>query len=468
MKSFLSRFQKKAGLPRAGIAASSCLVERADGLVLAYGLAWYALDGLGSLSAQARKLAQLHRAGLYTVVHPRTAGVEPVVGILAKMYRPRSPHPVQSAAACFSAAVQQDAALYLAPGPAAGTYLLVGILLGLPSPEFDLVGDAGAISRAAGQFEGYLTEGVVCYVDQALVKALGSGRLDARLETFITRNRAAVQSVTSMPCLPVTGLETGGVLTAPASRAWMWPVASGMVLAGVAAAFYVLQDEASRLEEETAKKTSAAVAALTAYRSAQAAAFRSAGTQVAGKAVQAIWDSLRDYKLVRNGWLATSVVCASGACEAIYERSVEGTFEAFVETTTATESAQLSLGKLNTASLRFQTPGWSEIPELNLATVTKEDVTVAFGSQVQRMALAGLSLAVTPAAPLLSDAGPGGQVAPVERYGVGQWQVTGPADTLLAAVKRLPESATLTSLKFQVADEGVTYVALGRYFVLLR
>lgn len=465
MKLFSHRFQKKTVLSRAGVAAPSCLVERADGLVLAYGLAWYALDGLGSRSAQARKLAQLHRAGLYTVVHPRSAGVEPVVGILAKMYRPRLARPVQSAAACFSAAVQQDAALYLAPGPTTGTYLLVGVLLGLPSPEFDVVGDARAVSRVADQFEGYLTEGVVCYVDQALVKALGSGRLDACLEAFITRNRAAVQSVATMPCSPVTGLETGGVLTAPASRAWMLPVVSGMVLAGVAAAFYVLQDEASRLEEETAKKTSAA---LTAYRSAQSAAFRSAGTQVAVKAVPAIWDSVREYKLVRNGWLATSVACASGACEAIYERSVEGTFEAFLETTTATESAQLSLGKLNTASLRFQTPGWSEIPELNLATVTQEDVTVAFGSQVQRMALAGLSLAVTPPVPLLSDAGPGGQAAPVERYGVGQWQVTGPADTLLAAVKRLPESATLTSLKFQVADEGVTYVALGRYFVLLR
>jgi hypothetical protein len=248
----------------------------------------------------------------------------------------------------------------------------------------------------------------------------------------------------------------------------MWLVASGMALAGVAAAYYFFQGEASKQEEETAKKTSAAVASLTAYRTAQAAAFRSAGTQVAGKAVQAIWDSVREYKLVRNGWLATSVVCSSGACEAVYERSVEGTFEAFLETTTPSESAQLSLGKLNTASLRFQTPGWSEIPELNLATVTKEDVTVAFGSHVQRMALAGLSLAVTPPAPLLSDTGAGGQVAPVERYGVGQWQLTGPADTLLAAVKRLPESATLTSLKFQVADEVVTYVALGRYFVLLR
>jgi hypothetical protein len=438
---------------------------QADGVVLAFGLAWHPLDGLGPQEVQAKKLAGKFGAKRYTIVRHAKSSIEPEAGLLSKTAKLPKQKVIEAAAAAFALAVRENTAMYLAPGPAPGTYLLIGLLSGMPSPEFDIVGSADEVLSAADHYQTYLTQGATLYAHEALSGGGGASHVDEGIEEFIRRNSVVVRVVPSIPYASTAGKQSGGAMVAVGSSQLV--VMGGLVFLGIiglAGAFMFYQDWAAK-NSELAKTKALNAAALTSYMNSRNTAFNSEGVQLAVPATEKLWESVQSQPTLRNGWRVSTITCTAGVCEAEFNRSRASTFQTFSEASKDGETPLMALAKLDSASAKFAIPSWQEIPQLDLEKVSVSDVTVPLGTQAQLMVLAGMSVEVKPAVPLGDSVLVTARKVPVKKFKVGNWSITGPVDTLLPAVARLPSNATLSKLVVNVVDSEVSFVATGRYFI---
>ncbi len=467
-----SIFSKSKASPRNGEAnqfgrMDAFVVEHGPKSLLAYGLDWRALDGLGSLSTKAKKMARETAAKRFTVVRSKKAAIEPVIGLLLRNVKSGKGWIVEAAAACFAAAIaeqKEDRALYVGEGPVEGSYVLIGILHGIPSPEFDVVGDAETVLAAAENYRPYLAEGTSFYVHQNLLNIDTPPGFE--LLEFIHSHDSVVRRVTEMPYASVANSVMGGVMLAP-DAGGPYVMAGGIFLglAAVVGGYLYYQDwEANN--NEKAKEIALKQAALVTYQTAVQAAFKSADTQLASPAANLIWEQVRAWRTKRAGWPISTVECAQGVCTLSYARSRGTTFRKFKESERPGESAEFDLSKLESASLKLPIQDWATVPVLDLASVVEPDVTIELGTQAQVMGLAGLTVVPKPSTPMADSAALALRKVEAPKYSSGTWDVAGSADMLTAAMARLPPSSTLSSVKFTIVDKAVLFTATGRYFTV--
>lgn len=476
MASLFSLFKGKAGKGKGkGESASSgrmeaFVVEHGPTSLLAYGLEWRSLDGLGSLEKKAKKMASDTGARRYTVVRAKKASIEPVIGLLRRAVKAGQGRVVEAAAACFAAAIAEqteDSALYVGPGPKEGSFVLLGILHGIPSPEFDVVGDANTILLAAENYQPYLADGKSFYVHSELLEHETTGMGDIHeLLDFIDRYNSVVRQVPEMPYASTAHSAFGGVMDAP-SAAGPIVLAGGAFLgiAVLAGGYYLYQDWDTK-NSDRARETALLQAAMSAYQTAVDSNFKSEDIQQAAAASVRILGQINPYKTKRDGWRVTTIKCEHGTCKATFVGATGATFEQFMKALQPGEKAVLDLSKLNEAAATFEIQNWADVPVLDLASVPKDDVTVTMGTQAQTMQLAGVPVSPKERKPMAESSVLEMKKAQVVKYEVGAWDINGPLDTLVPAMNRLPKIATLSSLEFVVTDRLVTFKASGRYFTV--
>jgi hypothetical protein len=433
--------------------------------LLVHGLHWDALSQLGDATAQARRLAQKERASKYCVVHSRDGMVEPVVGLLVRSGKTKKGELLEAAAAAFAIAVEERAALYIGATEDPEQFVLLGLLQGLPSPSFDVIGTAEEIRAKADEFQEHLTEGAPLFV-HSVVHA--NAVLQSTLAAFFRRNGAVLQQVEQMPSASALGNVRGGELIGVGSSKPL--VLGGVALVAfalIAACVWLYLDWDSK-NNQTAKAKLAQEAAYQTFKTSQDTALNSVSTGVATAAAQTVWNFAKEAVLKRAGWSLSSLVCAAGSCEATYSRPISSTFDGLKKSVVAPEAERLALTLLETATVVTPIRNWEAVPllDLQLVAVGAADLVVPLGTQAQLMQVAGLSVSITEPGNLGDFAQAVASRRSPRRYRVGTWSVSGPADTFEAAIRRLPKSSTLTSVKFTPTPDGVSYAADGRFFVL--
>lgn len=438
------------------------LLPKGGNVLLAFGLGWYPLNGLGSIETQAKNLANNKKAQFVSIFQSKKAGVEVVLGCLDRSVRVPKKMSVEAGAACFAAAINEPTGLYLGPGPSDNTYVLVGILLGSPSPEFDVVGDVHEVMRAADQYRSYLTDGAALYLHTAVKTAFHEQLLDEELGEFIQSNITVIREVDEMP------YSSTGPMLKPGSSALIVQVGLGIVIVGVLAGGWVVYQDWETKNNQVAKEMALREAALTAYKASLETAYKSEGIQKALPAARLLWEQVGRLPVAKKGWLLASVTCSGGSCVSDFTRVPETTFRAFKDAQRSDETPSMEITKLDSASTSAEIPGWKDVPVVTLESLDTQspiDLTVPLGTQAQIMQLAGLGVSLTVPGPMGDASAVNAKNIVVKKYLAGGWTITGPMDTFVPATSRLPATATLSMLKVSFADKAVVFSASGRYLL---
>ncbi len=429
-----------------------------NGSDLVYGVHWNSLDGIGGIEDQAKGIARKKGYGAYCLATAHQKGGETIVGGI----KPRVGRKlVVSAAVAFAAEVEVEFAAYLGQ-LASGKFVLIGLLNGIPSPSFDIIGDAGQIVKGLEEFEPHLAQGALLYYQSRVLDA--SQEISNKIQECApsTVLRVVLDMPMRMPDDENTvrfrdlgmhkGLKFGGLFFAA-----MAVIAGGLY----GYDYYTTQ------QNKMAAANDKSAAALQGYIASRDSAFQSEPTHEVLAASEFVWGQLKNQLTNRVGWAIKSTDCSGQQCTLVYSRSRKATFAEFVKSAKQGETPVVLLSDLETAAMVMAMPELEKVPLFNLTEFKQpENHNVDFGTRAQVMALAGITLAFTQDTVLgdpnfVRDLPKGSNV--VRRS--GKWTATGPADTFVPVMRRLPLNITLSSVHFDVNPESVKFQASGRYFL---
>ncbi|ABD71934.1 hypothetical protein Rfer_4247 (plasmid) [Rhodoferax ferrireducens T118] len=429
-----------------------------NGIDLVYGVQWNSLDGIGSIEDQAKSIARKNGYGAYCVATANQKGGETIVGGI----KPRvGGKLVISSAVAFAAEVEVEFAAYLGQ-LASGKFVLIGLLNGIPSPSFDIIGEADKIVKGLEEFEPHLAQGALLYFQNSVLDA--SQEIANKVQECAPST--VLRVVSDMPMrMPDDedtvrfrdlgmhkGLKFGGLLF--------------VALAVIAGGLYGY-DYYTTQHEKMAAANDKSAAALQGYIASRDSAFQSEQTHEVLAASEFIWSQLKNQLINRAGWVIKSTDCTGPQCTLVYSRSRKATFDNFVKSAGQGETPVVLLADLETATMVVAMPAFEKVPLFNLTDFKQpENHNVDFGTRAQVMALAGITLSFTQETVLgdpnfVKDLPKGSTV--VRRS--GKWTATGPADTFVPVMRRLPLNITLSSVHFDVNTESVRFQAAGRYFL---
>ncbi len=423
----------------------------------AYGVHWDALDGIGTLQEKAKQVARKQGYASYCITRPKRKDTESLVGgIKTRVARKH----VVAAALGFAAEVGVDFAGYLGLLPS-GKFVFIGLLNGIPSPSFDIVGDAQSVLRGLEEYDSYFSSGVLLYYQESVLEA--STELARRVALITSTIR---RSVAEMPCRLPEDAEAIRFHDVGVSAPLL---ITGTILGGLAvlgAAYYGYDMYATQQQKMTAANDKTATA-IQGYIASRDAAFQEAATQEALGASALTWNQVKIKRINREGWIAKASECTGAVCTLQYARGPNATFNNFVLSKEKDEEPVVQLTDLEAGSMLLNLKGFEELPKLNLDTFQQPvDYKVDFGTRAQLMRPAGVFLTFGQEV-VLGDANfvkdlPKGFTSLRK---VGKWEAKGPGDTFVPMVRRLPGNVTLSSVKLNVSREGITFEATGRYFL---
>ena len=459
--------KRKRGVPAPRAAKTALTVPRQGGAVeIAYGVAWSALTGIGSLSEQGNKLARVNKSKAYVVCEADREEQESLVGLLkAKVGKRR----VVPAASLFAAELtnkfKASLGLYLGPHDAVpGQFCIIGILQSMPSPSFDRVGSAAQVLDIAEDYGSYAAEGAHLFIHESL-------RSNPLFDEYISRHQIA-EFVPSLPGSSLASDPNQPVFTDAGINSIKTAIIGATALLVLGGASYAAWNWYSTEMDAQAKKRADVARNLKLYVSTRDAKFNESPTFLASKAAPVLWDKIRQTRDNRAGWRLTTITCTGVQCTLLYALKKDATFKGIVKTVGAAATAKLELPLLETSSVDEPVVGMEAVEKLSLADMqATPDLTVSFGSSAQVMKRAGLDVAITSTSAL-------GDVTAMQKLGasnttarkVGTWKVVGPVDvinnrnTFVDAMNRLPPNAVLTSVEFKLNDGGSDkFSASGRY-----
>lgn len=429
-----------------------------NGSDVVHGVQWNSLDGVGAIEDQAKSIARKNGYGAYCVATAHQKGGETIVGGI----KPRvGGKVVISAAVAFAAEVGVEFAAYLGQ-LSSGKFVLIGLLNGIPSPSFDIIGDADKIVKGLEEFEPHLAQGALLYYQSSV--------LDASQEIANKVHECApttvLRAVSDMPMRMPEDEDAVRFRDLGMHKALKFGSLLFAVLAMIAGGLYGYDYYATQQDKMAAADDKSA-AALQGYIASRDAAFQSEQTREVLASAEFVWSQLKHQITNRAGWVIKSTDCTGPQCTLLYGRSRRATFNDFVKSAGQGETPVVLLADLETATMVMTMPEFEKVPSFNLSDFNQpENHNVDFGTRAQVMALAGITLAFTQET-VLGDANfvkdlPKGSTV-VRRS--GKWTAAGPADTFVPAMRRLPMNITLSSVHFDVNADTVRFQASGRYFL---
>jgi len=434
-----------------------------DHIRIAYGAEWVAIKTIGDTKPEARRIARAHRATVCTVIEPRMSGGQPVAGVgKAKL---KAKQPTYTAAEVLAAGMdsgEKEGAYLALVGD--GQYAFVGILEGGPSPGFDVVGSAEEVLAAASEFAKSFVSGAPLFVHVSVTENTPSD-----IKQFLRDHQSVVSVVDALPGLERDLEQLSPLAPLGSDRALLLAGVGTMGLLALGGAWYGWSwyHEQTNLAERRARESQAA---LNLYKASVDAGFNSLAVDQSATAGEAVWRFVENLKIQRAGWTVEQITCSGGTCTLNYQQAPrQGTFTTLSKTVQQPESPEMKVSALNVAAIKIPLPDWDKVPKLQLPMLTdiQPQLAVEFGTQGQVMEFAGLSVTFGNLTPLGDDAPlrqAGVSAGAVPRYSYGTWQIAGPADTFVAAMRRLPAQSTLSQVVYSVTRDGVKFDANGRYF----
>lgn len=416
------------------------------------------MDGVGTIEDQARHLARKSSYGAYCVVASQRKGGEALSGGIKNRVGRKL---VIAAAVAFANSVKTEFAAYVGQ-LASGKFVLVGLLNGIPSPSFDVVGDAASIISALDEFEPHFVQGATLYVQNSILAGAS--------EVFHKISGPAYSSVRTpvaeMPMRLPEDAELVRFHDLGMAKSIKFAGLACLLIAALAGGWYAF-DQYSLQQSKKSAANDRAKAALQGYVIARDAELNAAPKILVLAGADFIWRNHGPKKANRVGWIGKSTDCTGPTCISVYSRSPTATFAEFVKSKAEGEEPIVSLTDLQNASMVANFAGYDRVPLLDLATFKQPvDHIVDFGSRAQLLKLAGVILTFTPER-ILGDVNLAKQMpnmAPEIRK-VGDWTATGPADTFVPTMRRMPLNLTLSKVHFSVTPDSVTFEAKGRYFL---
>ena len=433
---------------------------KSSAVEIVYGVDWYALDGIGTLTDQANKLSRVHKGKAYALFENQGQGADSLVGFIKAKVGQRAVWP---AATLFAQSIKKATALYIGPDSTGQNLALIGLLQGMPSPSYDKVGSVAQILEAATEYGTYLTKGGELYVHESV------GHIPEMGE-FLERNTSIIKIVQALPGseLAVSNITQDAYRFKDAGTKTLtklaWGVAGAVVLGGLAFAGWTYYSEQL---EATERKKAQEKLDIKSYTASRDAAFNAQATLVASQIAPTVWNYVRQGKVSRAQWQLTGIDCVATSCVWSYAKKKDASFKGMVSTVSATQTPALELSKLDAASVSEAIPDLGTLPKLELSAIGNDPVTdlvVSFGSTAQVMQRAGLTVAIGEAG-YLGDKSMAKKLkanSPLVRK-AGVWTITGPSNTFVDAMRRMPGNATLSNVEFKLASLGDTFTAKGRY-----
>jgi hypothetical protein len=445
--------KKKAAMPAprgASAAPAAAAVE------LVYGVDWRALDGIGPLGDQANGLAKKNKCKAYALYETQGEGADSLAGFIKTKV---GNHTLVPAAAVFANAIQSATGLSIGPDSSGTRLALIGLLQGMPSPSYDKVGTVAEILEAANEYSTYLAKGGALYVHQAVGQV-------PEMEAFCTRYLSLTTLVKALPGSEDTSaLAAFKFVDAGSKPLTKILLGAGAVCVLAALSFAGYSFYADQLAEKELKKAKEKTD-LQTYVVSRDAAFNAQSTLVASGAAPVLWDYIRPRKDTRAQWRLVVVDCAGSNCIWTYNQRRDATFLGIVQTLVDQEVPRLDMARLDTSMITNTVLGLEKAARLDLSSVVESaDFTVSFGTTAQIMQRAGLKVALSATEPLgAADAARKLKANHAALRKAGTWTITGPSDTFVDAMRRLPGNATLSNVQFKLAEQGDSYTATGRYF----
>jgi hypothetical protein len=421
---------------------------------ISYGVDWFALDGIGTSKEQSNALAKAKKCKAYSLFEGSGEGSESLVGLIKTKVGKSS---VMPAASIFAAHVNSAIALYIGPSTQGDQLALLGLLQGMPSPSYDKVGSAKQILEVANEYSQYLAQGGALYVHRAIGDYVEMEAFCQRFATSLT----IVESLPGTEQIPqLQGFRFSDAGNSDLSKV-MWGVGSTLAVCAVAGISWNIYS--TQLETKERARAQEKID-LQAYLGTRNDGFKSAPIFIASTIAAPIWNYVRQGSVNRAKWQLSSVTCNVQTCHWKYAGKKDATFKGLLETVSSSEQAALSLAKLDEISVIESIKTLDSSPTLDLDSIeVDEGLTASLGTTAQTMQRAGLSVAIGSTSPLGDPLLAKKLKKRSSMRHSGTWSITGPNETFVDALKRLPGNAILSSVEFKLADQGDTFVATGRY-----
>jgi hypothetical protein len=454
MGNILSFNKRAGGGERVASATKAAIPPMKPEIV--YGVMWVALDGIGSIKEQAEQACRKARTKQYSLFTGSFQGREES---LAGLYPGKPTKQVKlPAAALMAAQVKTANALYIGPD-GQGQLALIGLLKGMPSPSYDKAGTPAELLPVAEEYSQFLASGCAFYVHESVGAV-------PEMEKFCARYQAQIEVVNELPGAQLANSLSEYAFKPMGSKVVVTAIATLVLLGIVAAAGVYGWDYYTQQLEEQARKADERRKARAAYVESRDQAFAAEPAWAPLPAGTILWQSVRHLSTERAHWKLNKVTCEASGCRQSLSRNKLGTFDSLRLSLLAGESVEFQAVRLDEAFIQYA-PNLEQVTKLDLGSVTAapENFDALIGTMAQTMALADVSLSFTPAVVLGNQDLMRKSGDPSLSRKVGAWSLSGPVDSLLDSLRRLPQNSTLSRIEIQIQGDQDKFLASGRYFL---